>query len=160
MRKLLPLFVCGLLSLGTCRGASAQNCKTNPKDKAAVVQTMRTMYEAATVDDFAKLHTVVAPGFYAFDGGVRYKSMDSLMDAVKAFQDKGAKFVWNVTKPEVTVECDRAWITYLNDGSIQMPGASAPAPQQWLESAILKKQDGAWKLVFFHSTRVVVPAAE
>jgi hypothetical protein len=67
--------------------------------------------------------------------------------------------VWNVAKPEVTVECDRAWITYLNDGSIQMPGASVPAPQQWLESAILKKQDGAWKLVFFHSTRVVESAA-
>ena len=157
MRKLLQMFVCGLLSLGIYRTASAQNCKTDPKDKAAVVQTMRTMYEAATVDDFAKLHTVVAAGFYAFDDGVRYESVDSLMDAVKAAQDKGFKFAWNVTKPEVTVECDKAWITYLNDGSVQMPGAIEATPQQWLESAIMKKQHGVWKLVFFHSTRVAKP---
>jgi len=121
---------------------------------------MRTMYEAATVADFAKLHTVVTPGFYAFDGGARYESIDSLMDAVKAYQDKGVKFVWTVTNPQVTVECDRAWITYLNDGSIQMPGASEATPTQWLESAIMKKQNGAWKLVFFHSTRVAPAAAK
>lgn len=154
MQRKLWVLVCVFVTVGMCRAASAEACKADAKDEAAVVQTMRTMYAAATVDDYAKLHTVVAPGFYAFDGGVRYESMDGLMDSVKAYQDKGVKFVWSVTKPQVTVECGRAWITYVNEGSIQMPGASAPTPQQWLESAILKKQGGVWKLVFFHSTRV------
>ena len=155
MQRLLYVFVCGVLCVGATM--SAQTCKSSPKDEAAVVESMQTFYAAATVDDFAKLHTVIAPGFYAFDGGMRYDSIDSLTNAVKAYQDKGMKFVWTVIKPQVTVECDRAWITYLNDGSIQMPGATAATPTQWLESAIMKKQDGAWKLVFFHSTRVAKP---
>jgi ketosteroid isomerase-like protein len=160
MQRKLLIFLCAFLTVGVCRAASAQTCKTDAKDAAAVVRTMRTMYEAATVDDLAKLHTVVAPGFYAFDVGMRYESMDSLMEALKAYQDKGVKFVWNVTRPQVTVECDMAWITYVNDGSVQMPGASEATPAQWLESAIMKKQGGVWKLVFFHSTQVPTSTAK
>jgi hypothetical protein len=135
---------------------NAQRCKTTEADKAAVADTLRTLYAAATVDDFTKLHAVVAPTFYAFDGGAQYSSIGALMKVVKAFQDQGAKFVWNVTKPEVTVHCNEAWITYVNDGSIQMPGSAMPTPTKWLESAMLEKQKGLWKLVFFHSTRVPV----
>ena len=65
------------------------------------------MYAAATVDDFAKLHTVIAPSFYAFDDGAEYSIIDSLMKAVKAAQDQGLKFVWKVTRPQVTVALRR-----------------------------------------------------
>ncbi len=158
MKKILSVFVCGVLM---CGAAGAQSCKSDAKDKAAVVETMNAMFAAAAVDDFAKLNALVMPGFFAFDGGKRYESMDALMTAVKAEQDQGVKLVWKVTKPQVTVECDNAWIAYLNDGSVQMPGASAPKPQQWLESAVMKKQDGMWKLVFVHSTRVsMAPASK
>jgi hypothetical protein len=137
---------------------TAQSCKTSPADEAAVVQALRTFYVAATVDDTAKMHTVTAPSLYIFDDGNQYSSIDDLMNVVKEYQQKGVKFVWNVTKPHVTAHCNDAWITYLNDGSIQMPGAPASTPTQWLESAILEKKDGTWKIVFFHSTRVPPPA--
>jgi len=133
--------------------AGGQSCTTTDADRATVADTVRTMYAGAVADDMAKIHSVVAPEFYAFDGGVDYPSIDALMAVVKAYQDQGAKFVWTVTKPMVTIHCNEAWISYVNDGSIQI-GGSAPVPTQWLESAVLEKQSGVWKIVFFHSTRV------
>jgi hypothetical protein len=56
------------------------------------------------------------------------------------------------------VHCDQAWIAYVNDGSIKPPGAPPPTPTQWLESAVLERQNGVWKMVFFQSTRVPVAA--
>lgn len=141
----------------TSSNLSAQTCNTTGADKTEVANALRTLYAAATIDDIAKIHSVTAPTFYAFDGGEQYPSIDALMKVIKTYQDQGAKFVWNVTKPQVTIHCNDAWITYINDGSIQLPNAPAPAPTQWLESAVLEKQHGAWKIVFFQSTRVPPP---
>jgi hypothetical protein len=136
---------------------SAQACNTTDADKTAVADTLRTFYAAAAVDDFAKIHTVTAPTFYAFDNGEQFGSIDALLNLVKTYQDQGATFVWTVTHPEVTLHCNDAWITYLNEGSIQLPNAAAPTPTQWLESAVLERQHGSWKILFFHSTRVPPP---
>jgi hypothetical protein len=130
----------------------AQTCDAKPGDDAAVVQTIRTMYDAATIDDLKKFESVVAPGFYMYDNGQRFES-DAIMKMIAAQHARGAKYVWTVTQPDVHVYCDEAWIAYVNDGSVQ-PGAAAPVtPMKWLESAVLRREGGAWKVVFFHSTR-------
>ncbi len=148
------VFAVGLLSTNVI----AQSCKTTEADKTAVIDAMRTLYAGATVDDMAKMHSVTAPDFYGFDGGHQYSSIDDLMIVVKAEQDKGVKYIWNVTAPRVTIHCNEAWITYVNDGSFQPPGSDKPHPARWLESAVLEKQAGAWKIVFFHSTQVRLTA--
>ncbi len=137
--------------------ADSPACTTTAEDQTQIIETMRTMYAAAAVDDLAKFHTVAAPDFYAFDGGKRYDG-DALMNMVKSFHDQGYLFVWTVLDPHVEATCDRAWITYANPGSITDPGSAQdkPATQQvtWLESAVLQKQAGTWRIRFFHSTRV------
>ena len=133
---------------------NAQSCNSTDTDKTAVTDAVRTLYAGGTVDDMAKMRSVLAPSFYIFDNGHQYSSIDDLMKMVNTFRDQGIKFVWNITNPKVTIDCNTAWITYVNDGSIQLPSSPAPTPTQWLESAILEKQDGTWKLVFMHSTRV------
>ena len=148
----LRIALCGSLSC-----AQPANCVTQPSDNVAVVDTLRTMYAAATVDDMTKLRGVFAPGAYLYDGGVRYDSIDALMQLIHDYRAKGAKFVWNVTQPDVHVHCNQAWVAFVNDGSITMPGVASPTPQRWLESADLEKQDGVWKIVFFQSTRVPPP---
>jgi len=148
-----PIFALALIA----SNLSAQTCKTTDADKTAVANALRTLYAGATVDDMAQIHSVTSPTFYAFDGGQQYSSIDDLIKVVKTYQDQGVKFIWNVTKPQVTIHCNEAWITYLNDGSVQLPNITVPTPTQWLESAVLEKQDGTWKIVFFHSTRVPPP---
>ncbi|MGA8940533.1 MAG: DUF4440 domain-containing protein [Acidobacteriaceae bacterium] len=147
-----PLFALALIS----PSLTAQTCPITRADKTAVADTVRNFYAAATVDDLSKIHAFTAPTFYIYDNGQSFDSIDSLIDALKAYQAKGVKFVWKVTNPRVTIHCNEAWITYLNDGSVQMPNA-APIPTKWLESVILEKQHGAWKMLFFHSTLVPPP---
>lgn len=130
----------------------AQNCSAKPGDDAAIVQTVRTMFDAATTDDLKKFDSVAAPGFYIYDNGQRFDG-EGIMKLIIAQHAKGAKYVWTVTQPDVHVYCDEAWIAYVNDGSVQ-PSPDAPVtPMKWLESAILRRQGGVWKIVFFHSTR-------
>jgi hypothetical protein len=147
-----------LAVLAAGRLAGAQACAANPVDKTAVVETLKSMYAAAMADDRVKLRGVFAPGAYLFDGGVKFGSIDSLMQGIEKLRAQGMKFVWSVTDPDVHVSCGHAWIAFLNVGSVQMPAAAAATPTKWLESADLEKQDGQWKIVFFQSTRV--PAAE
>jgi hypothetical protein len=136
---------------------SAQACKSTDTDKIAVADAVRTLYAGGSADDLPKMHSVLAPNFYIFDNGHQFNSIEDLMKMVKTFRDQGVKFVWNVTDPKVTIYCNTAWITYINDGSIQLPNSATPTPTQWLESAVLEKQDGTWKLLFMHSTRIPPP---
>lgn len=153
--RLLCAGVLGAVSL-SCGPLSAQSrCAAKPGDDAAIADAVRGMYAAITADDRPKVNSFFAPGFYMFDGGKRYTG-DEAMNMMESFYAKGAKFVWTVTQPDVHVNCDEAWIAYVNRGSVQMSADAAPVPMQWLESAVLERQDGRWKIAFFHSTRVPV----
>lgn len=122
---------------------------TTEQDK--VIDAMRTMYVAATHDDLGKFHAVAAPDFYAFDNGKRF-SGDALMGLIKNLHAAGKVFVWEVTEPSVQIDGDTAWITYVNKGSIQ--DQSGVKKVSWLESAVLRREKGSWRIHFFHSTRV------
>lgn len=135
---------------------AAQSAVAMSEDQTAVVATMRAMYSAATANDLALFDAQLAPGFYAFDGGQRFDG-DALMHMVMDYHAKGVSFVWTVTKPDVHVFGDHAWIAYTNAGSITMSPGATPTPLTWLESASLVKIGGAWKIAFFHSTRVPAP---
>ncbi|HEV2806574.1 MAG TPA: nuclear transport factor 2 family protein [Chthoniobacterales bacterium] len=112
---------------------------------------MRTFYVAATNDDLEKFHSVVTSDFYSYDGGKRFGG-DELMELIKQAHVSGKVFVWNVTKPEVRVHGDVAWITYVNEGSVK--DAAGTKNVTWLESAFLRRENHHWRIEFFHSTRV------
>jgi Domain of unknown function (DUF4440) len=133
--------------------ARAQQKSLTP-DQQQVVDTVSTVFTAARADDVAKFDSVIASDFYIFDGGARFNG-NSIMALIKAQHAAGKRYEWNVTEPDVHISGNGAWIAYVNKGSIT--DASGTVNQNWLESAFLEKQAGAWKIVFMHSTRV--PAA-
>ncbi|GAC1432360.1 MAG: hypothetical protein NVSMB68_04820 [Thermoanaerobaculia bacterium] len=112
---------------------------------------MVSMYVAATNDDLARFHSVAASDFYAFDGGKRFTG-DELMALIRSLHAAGKVYVWRVTEPEVHVDGNTAWITYINRGSLR--DSSGTKNLSWLESAVLQKESGSWRIHFFHSTRV------
>jgi hypothetical protein len=126
-------------------------------DQARIVDTVNTIFAAASTDDVAKFDSVIAPGFYIYDVGARFNG-DSIMALIKAQHIAGKRYEWKVTEPDVHISGKTAWIAYVNKGSIT--DASGSVNQTWLESAFLEKQAGAWKIVFMHSTRVPVAAQE
>jgi ketosteroid isomerase-like protein len=149
----LAAMLSAALVSASASAAKSAACASSPADPVQVVETMRTMYAAAAADDLARFHSVTTPDFYAFDGGTRYDG-DALMNTLKSFHAKGIVYVWSVTQPHVESDCHLAWITYINRGS--MKDASGTKDLTWLESAVLEKQAGAWRIRFFHSTRVSV----
>ena len=136
--------------------ARAQQKSLTP-DQQQVVDTVSTIFTAARADDLAKFDSVIAPGFYIFDGGARFEG-DAIMVLIKAQHAAGKRYEWNVTEPDVHISGNTAWIAYVNKGSIS--DASGTVNQTWLESAFLEKQAGTWKIVFMHSTRVPVATQE
>lgn len=125
-----------------------------PGGGSAAADVIRTMYAAATVDDAEAMRRLFAPGFYAFDAGQRFTGPE-LIAFIKAAHDAGKIFVWSVVAPQTHVACDIAWVTWENRGSIT--DASGIKAVTWIESAVLRWAQGAWRIVFFHSSRVPPP---
>jgi ketosteroid isomerase-like protein len=142
-----PLLLLATLTLPTI--THAKPCPT--PDPAAIVNTMTTMYAAATVDDSAKLAKLFTPDAVEFDRGERYTGM-ALWDLIKVVHAKGTKLVWTVQDTDVHFACDTAWIDYSNRGSVS--DGKTTQPVSWLESAILVHGASGWKIRFFHSTQV------
>jgi hypothetical protein len=126
-------------------------------DTTQIVDTVKALFTAASTDDLAKFDSLVTPGFYMYDGGARFNG-ESIMALIKADHAAGRHYEWNVTQPDVHISGDTAWIAYVNEGSVT--DASGTQHLKWLESAFLKKDAGAWRIAFFHSTRVPPPPQE
>jgi ketosteroid isomerase-like protein len=120
-------------------------------DEVAIVKTLEQVFSAAQRDDLDRFHAVTTKDFYAYDNGKRFDG-DGLMDMVKQYHVKGYQFIWSVTGPQVHVNCDIAWITYVNNGSIKQPDGTMTS-MTWLESAVMRWDGNAWRVRFLHSTR-------
>lgn len=137
-----------LLALATVGVAQGKGCA--PEHKEAVVDAVNQFFEAASHDDDNLFKEVLAANFYAFDNGRRFDGMQ-LPELIKAAHAAGKTYVWSVSDPEVHIECDWAWITYTNRGSVS--DASGTQPMSWLESAVLHYQGQRWHIQFLHSSR-------
>jgi ketosteroid isomerase-like protein len=140
---------------------SVDTLKTQEKpltsEQRQIVDTVTRVFEAVRTDDVAKFKAVTVPDFYIFDGGVRFNGED-VMALFKQLHAAGKRYEWRVTEPDVHIIVDTAWIAYVNKGSIT--DSSGTVDPQWLESAFLQKQEGTWKIVFMHSTRVSKPVQQ
>ena len=151
MTKYLFLFIAAVSLLSSTLAAAAADSASPTADQIQVAEAIRSFFAAATADDLDKIRAVTAPDFYAFDAGGRF-TRDALMDMIKKAHAAGNVYVWTVNDPEVRISGDIAWITYVNRGSIK--DASGTKDVTWLESAVLQKEKGVWRIRFFHSTRV------
>ena len=157
--RIMSLCVAVFLAIGTFMGAivTPASATSQPAVQSpdAVAEAMRDMYAALAVDDAARLKTIFTDDFYSYDGGRRFNGAELtqlIIDAHKA----GKSIVWNVIETDVHIQGDWAWIAYVNKGSVG--DASGVKPVTWLESAVLRFEDGRWRIAFFHSTRTP-PAA-
>jgi len=139
-----------LLTL-SLRGLAAEPTRPATADEAQVVEAVRAMFAALATEDIPKLRTIIAPDFYAFEAGGRITG-DALIDLMKKAHAAGKVYVWTVNEPEVHIDGNMAWVTYINRGSIK--DSAETKNVSWLESAVLRKDKGDWRIKFFHSTRV------
>lgn len=139
-----------LLLFAMCFGSLAY--ASSPDDEHdKVAETVRQMFVALTNDDLDLFRAVTSTDFYSFDVGKRFDG-DELAELVRKSHASGKVYVWEVTDPKVRIDGNTAWVTYVNRGSIS--DASGKRELSWLESAVLHREKGAWRIHFFHSTRV------
>jgi hypothetical protein len=117
-------------------------------EQTQIVNTVSTIFTAASTEDIAKFDSVIAPDFYIFANGRRFNG-DAIMGVIKALH-AGKRYDEHVTEPDIQISGDTAWIAYVKKGSIT--DASGTINQEWSESAFLQKEEGTWKIVFMHST--------
>ena len=134
-----------------CVAARAES-STAVSEQERVIKTVRQMFVALAHDDIAQFRSVTTPDFYAFDVGKRYAG-DGLMELIRKLHAAGTIFVWEVTAPKAYVDGQTAWMTWVNRGSIE--DAEGKKELSWLESAVLRKSEDAWRIHFLHSTRAV-----
>ena len=153
MIKYRTLFNASVLLLTFTSGALAADQQPGPAtaEQVQVTEAVRSMFAALAAEDIPKLRSLIAPNFYAFEAGGRITG-DALIDLMKKAHAAGKVYVWTVNEPEVHIDGSMAWVTYINRGSIK--DASETKNVSWLESVILRKEEGHWCIQFFHSTRM------
>jgi ketosteroid isomerase-like protein len=151
MTKHSTLLIATALWFTSTIGASSADNPTPANDQAEVTEAVRSMFAALAAEDIPKLRAIIAPDFYAFEAGGRVTG-DALIDLMKKAHAAGKVYVWTVNEPEVHIAGDMAWVTYVNRGSIK--DDSETKNVSWLESAILREENGNWRIHFLHSTRV------
>jgi len=113
--------------------------------------TVRAFYAAAMAGNKAGILATLTPDFRAIDDGKRYDGpgLAAVVDYLKA---NHLTMAWTVDSPQESMSCDVAWADWDNHGSVT--DAHGTKPLTWFESAVLRWQDGAWKMVLFHSTTI------
>jgi ketosteroid isomerase-like protein len=155
LRKIFLGVFCALALTMAGHIAAAQQtkaCTATDADKPAVAETLRAMYAAGMKSDLKGFDALVTPNFYMYDGGRRFEG-DEIMKYILEQYKQGYKYEWTVQEPVVEVDCNMAWIAYVNKGSMTKPDGTKK-DLTWLESSVLEKHDGHWLLRFFHSTMV------
>lgn len=138
------------LAFGATTVATAAPTCAPKGSESAAIQTAKEILEAGKVDDLARIRSLITSDFYAYDNGKRYDGM-ALFEFLKSAHAQGRKLEWNVTSPEVRLDCTTALVIYVNKGAAG--DAKGMQPMTWLEDDNLRWEDGRWKVAFLHSTR-------
>lgn len=132
-------------------GADAAECAPAGVERQ-VATRIQALFDAMAADDSRRWSEIVDPSFYAFDANRRLDG-DALFDLVKSAHNAGVKIVWRLDEIDVHVDCETAWFSLMNHGSVG-GGGSGTQQVTWQESGLFNYVQGQWKLRFFHSNRL------
>lgn len=79
--------------------------------------------------------------------------MDTLVSKISVRKNSGIKRVNKFQFIKTEQNENIAWVSYHNTADFSLNEKQQTV--NWLESAVLKKESGRWKIKLLHSTRVV-----
>jgi hypothetical protein len=71
-------------------------------EQTQIIDTVNTIFSAASAEDIAKFDSVIAPDFYIFANGTRFNG-DAIMGAIKAQHAAGKRYDEHVTEPDIQI---------------------------------------------------------
>jgi len=141
---------CALVAATSACAHGPNRCASSPADAQAVDRAIRSYFEALAADDEAAASRLTTPNFYSFDAGQRFTGPE-LSAAVEQIHQRGTVLQWNIGPIDTHFDCNTAWAAWENVGAAGPAGAVKPV--KWLESAMLRREQGRWRLEFLHSSR-------
>lgn len=147
-RRLVAIAAIAMLS--GCAHLDQPACAGSPRTNAEVERTVHEFFDALRTDDAAAFGRVTTSSFDSFDAGKRF-SGGQLLAVVKDAHARGVQLQWSIGPLDTKFGCRVAWSSWENVGSAGIPPDVKPL--SWLESAVLIREDGRWKIDFFHSQR-------
>lgn len=145
-----PLALAAAIMLTGCAHGRQSNCPSSPQVSGEIEQTVHAFFDALRKEDKVAFQRLTTTSFYSFDGGERFPGTE-LVDVVRNAHARGVQLNWSIGSLDTKFRCDVAWSAWENVGSAGIPPDVQPV--RWLESAVLVRQNGSWKIDFFHSQR-------
>jgi ketosteroid isomerase-like protein len=124
--------------------------QTKPSAEALPVQqAIKGVFDGFSALSLQKIMRHCTPDVTILEDGVVWNA-DSIATAFKRMEGVDFKRVnsFNFLQTEVTGKT--AWTSYYNQADVQVNGKARQL--RWLESAVLVKEAGGWKVKMLHST--------
>jgi len=144
MKSLCFLIVCLVLLV---------NCQTGQdleREKQNVESTVIDFFNAVSEFNYQEMEDHCTDDFMLVEFGQFWK-VDSLVSLLKPSEGK-SRMVYGFTDFVTHMEGSVGWTSYRNTG-VRTAGEEK-TDYEWLESAVLKKKEGMWKIALLHSTRI------
>ena len=138
------------LMLSGCMHGGQSVCSGSPQAKGEIERTVHAFFDALRKEDKVAFQRLTTTSFYSFDVGKRFVGTE-LVDVVRDAHVRGVQLNWSIGPLDTNLRCDVAWSAWENVGGAGVPPDVRPV--RWLESAVLVRQNGSWKIDFFHSQR-------
>lgn len=135
---------------GATAGAQARSCASDPAVQAEAAQAVQALFDALAGDDPAVLARTTTDGFFAYELGRKMTGAE-LLELLVSSRRQGRRVEWKLQDMQVRTACDWASATWVNRGAAGTAGAMAP--MAWLESAVLERVQGRWRVAFLNSQR-------
>jgi ketosteroid isomerase-like protein len=152
MVLLLVFLLCLAFSCQKAEEVAEEPAVDIEAEKQNVEKVVRNFFDATFTFNFQCIRDVCTDDFILFESG-QVMNVEDFINFITPF--KGSTTTFNFENVETNVEGSVAWIRLRNKADMKM--GEQVINFDWLESAILNKQEGMWKIAFYHSTTIEPP---
>ena len=118
-------------------------------EKAEVQQVITRFFDALSVTNIPQMKAEVSDDFMLLENGEIW-TIDTLANKISRPKPEGYLRQNSFDFLSTKIDKNRAYVYYKNKAEISSKTRSATI--KWLESAILRKEKGRWRMEFMHST--------
>jgi ketosteroid isomerase-like protein len=128
---------------------STQFSFAQTSEKAEVQQVITRFFDALSVTNIPQMKAEVSDDFMLLENGEIW-TIDTLANKISRPKPEGYLRQNSFDFLSTKIDRNRAYVYYKNKAEISSKTRNATI--KWLESAILRKEKGRWRMEFMHST--------
>lgn len=123
----------------------------NQSDKLKIQEPVNRFFHGIASLDENAIKSEFSNGAMIFESGKLW-NLDSLLNAIRPLKTMNFKRVDKIDFINTEQKGDIAWVSYFNQATMNINNQQRIA--KWLETAILSRESGSWKIKVIHSTRL------